>query len=88
VIQSEETLLQFQAGNGGVFGMNIVSVTGSIAGGTSEVSFTPPINPLLINQALDLLDAVRINSTISATWPNWTSWWRVPKPPTPSLMLL
>jgi hypothetical protein len=38
--------------------MNIVSVTGSIAGGTSEVSRTP-INPLLIaNKALDLLDAV------------------------------
>jgi choline dehydrogenase len=77
VIQSEEASLQFEAGNGGVLGTNIVSVSGTIAGGVSEISFAPPINPLLINQPVVLLvcstptavGSVRINGTNPFTLP-------------------
>jgi choline dehydrogenase-like flavoprotein len=77
VIQSDEALLQFQAGDGGVLGVNVISVSGSIAGGTSEVSFAPPINPQTINQPVVLLicstppaiGSVRINGTNPFTFP-------------------
>jgi choline dehydrogenase len=77
VIQSEETLLQFQAGDGGVLGVNVISVSGSIAGGTSEVSFALPLNPEAGNQPLVLLicstppaiGSVRINGTNPFTFP-------------------
>jgi choline dehydrogenase len=77
VIFSAETLQQFQDGLGGVLGMNVISASGTIAGGTSEVSFVPPVvgpidTPLFLlvcSPSPPSVGSIRINGTSPFTLP-------------------
>lgn len=76
IIQAPETREQWDAGNGGVLGMNVISSSGTIGGGTSEVSFGPPA-PALGDQPIMFLvcslaanvGSVKINGISAFTAP-------------------
>jgi choline dehydrogenase len=71
ILASAEARDQFLSGEGGVWGKNVISVSGTMSGGVAEISFGPPINPDLADQPIVFLvcspspstGSVKINNT-------------------------